>query len=55
MANYNVTSKVIVGDANTVGTQVADYIKTLDSTKVIRGMVAAQYGTRVLVVIVHDT
>jgi protein involved in ribonucleotide reduction len=54
MATYNVTAKVIVGDVNNIGTQIAAYLNTVDNTKVIRGMVAAQYGTRILVVIVHD-
>jgi hypothetical protein len=54
LANYNVTSKVLVGDRNTVGVQISEYLNSLDASKVVRGLLAVQYGTGILVVIIHD-
>jgi hypothetical protein len=45
---------VIVGDRNTVGVQISEYLNSLDASKVIRGVFGVQYGTGILVVIIHD-
>ena len=55
MANYSVTCKILRGSQGTVESLVSDYINTIDSTKVLRSISVAKYGSdNVLVLIVHD-
>ena len=56
MANYNVTCKLIRGSQGSVETSVQNYINSIDSTKVIRGISICRYGSdQVMVLIIHDT
>jgi len=55
LANYNVVCKVIVANASSIEAEVANYINSLDSSKVIRAFSAIPIGaSRVYVIIVHD-
>ncbi len=56
MANYAITAKLVTGNNNTIADNVKVYLETVDSSKVIRGLVLERYGMdNFAVLIVHDT
>jgi len=55
MTNYNVTSKVVEGSKNTIGSSIATYLNTVDDTKVIRAILLQRTGAdNFIAVIIHD-
>ncbi|MEM4458319.1 MAG: hypothetical protein QXN23_05835 [Candidatus Caldarchaeum sp.] len=53
--SYNVVSKLIVGDSSNIASKVSDYLNTVLSTKVIRGITMCETGNgRIYVLIIHD-
>ena len=63
MANYNTTTKVLIGDVSekadsvtgSIAKEVNDYMQTIADTKTIRGFDISVHGHQLVVTIIHDS